>query len=96
VAITDSKLSGFLELDPDGHIDCAYIHPEFQRRGIMTQLVKHAVNTSFAFNITRVYAEASICAKPMFEKAGFSVLNETTVTIRGVELPNYRMELRRL
>jgi ribosomal protein S18 acetylase RimI-like enzyme len=39
----DGKITGFLELDPDGHIDCAYIHPKFARRGIMTRLVEHAL-----------------------------------------------------
>jgi putative acetyltransferase len=92
VAITDATISGFLELDPDGHIDCAYINPDFQRRGIMTRLVEHAVETCFAFNLGRVYVEASICARPLFEKLGFSVLNENIVTVKGVELLNYRME----
>lgn len=93
VAVIDSSIAGFLELDPDGHIDCAYINPKYKRQGIMTALVNHAVHTCFAFNIRRVYVEASICAKPMFEKVGFSVIRKQTVSIRGVELINYKMEL---
>jgi ribosomal protein S18 acetylase RimI-like enzyme len=92
VAIADGEVAGFLELDPDGHIDCAYIHPKFQRRGIMTGLVAHAVNTCFVFGLKRVYVEASICARPLFEKAGFTVVGENIVTIQGVELLNFRME----
>lgn len=94
VAVIDSSIAGFLELDPDGHIDCAYINPRYQRRGIMTALVNHAVSTCFALNIGRVYVEASICAKPMFEKAGFRVIRKQMVSRQGVELPNYQMELR--
>jgi len=93
VAITDSEISGFLELDTDGHIDCAYINPKYRRLGIMTQLVRHAVETCFAFRLRRVYVEASICARPMFEKAGFRVVRENIVNIRGVELLNFIMEL---
>ena len=92
VAIMDSEIAGFLELDPDGHIDCAYIHPKFQRRGIMTWLVEHAVHTCFSSNIQRVYVDASICAKPMFEKIGFKTLRENIVTVKGVALLNYQME----
>lgn len=92
VATIDSQIAGFLELDPDGHIDCAYISPRFQRRGIMTQLVQHAVTTCFSFRIQRVYVEASICAKPLFEKLGFQTQCENIVTINGVRLLNYKMQ----
>jgi len=95
VAITDSRISGFLELDPDGHIDCAYIHPDFKRRGIMTGLVQHAIDTCFAFHRHRLYVEASTCARQLFEKRGFQLIRENMVNIRGVELLNYHMELLR-
>lgn len=93
VALVGSEIAGFLELDPDGHIDCAYINPKYKRKGIMTSLVKHAVDTCFALNINRVYVDASICAKPMFEKMGFTLIQETMVALQGVELLNYKMEL---
>ncbi len=92
VAVVGSRIAGFLELDPDGHIDCAYIHPDFQRRGIMTRLVEHAVRTCFDFDLERVHVEASILAKPMFEKCGFRVIRENTVDISRVKLRNYLME----
>ena len=93
VAVADSEISGFLELDPDGHIDCAYINPKYQRKGIMTSMVRHAVDTCFALDIDRVYVEASICAKPMFEKLGFKTIRENVVNLKGVGLLNYEMEL---
>lgn len=92
VAVKDGEIAGFLELDPDGHIDCAYIHPKYQRRGIMTRLVEHAVEVSFARGAQKVYVEASIGAKPLFEKCGFRVVTENIVTIKGVELLNYKMQ----
>lgn len=93
VYVVGPEIAGFLELDPDGHIDCAYVHPKFQRRGIASALVRHAAETCFAFGLGRVYVEASLCAKPMFEKLGFKVLEEVQANVRGVELVNYRMEL---
>ena len=94
VDVMDSKITGFLELDSDGHIDCAYVNPDFKRQGVMTRLVRHAVTTAFAMNQLRVYVEASICARPLFEREGFSVLSENLVEIGDVSLLNYRMELR--
>jgi len=95
VAVVESRIAGFLELDPDGHIDCAYIHPDFQRRGIMSRLVEHAVAACFAAGVDRVYVEASICAKPMFERCGFRATEEREVMIKGVGLLNFHMEKRR-
>jgi GNAT superfamily N-acetyltransferase len=95
VAEINGAIAGFLELDPDGHIDCAYTNPDFQRRGIMTALVQHAVHTCLSFGLSRVYVDASICIRPLFEKAGFQITGERTVLIHGVGLLNYQMELRK-
>jgi len=39
--------------------------------------------------------DASICARPLFEKVGFKVTRENIVTIDGVDLLNFKMELLR-
>ena len=93
VAIIDSQVAGFLELDTDGHIDCAYVNPDFRRSGVVTSLVRHAVSVAFSMNLPRVFVEASICAKPLFIKEGFEVISEKSVEIDGVQLRNYDMEL---
>lgn len=93
VAMVGSEVAGFLELDTDGHIDCAYVNPDFRRRGVMTRLVAHATEVCFATNLPRIHVEASICAKPLFEGRGFSVLRENVVVINGIGLANYKMEL---
>jgi ribosomal protein S18 acetylase RimI-like enzyme len=95
VATVDSQIAAFLELDPDGHIDCAYVHPAFQRRGIVTRLVQHAVAACFEMGVNRVYVEASLCARPMFAKLGFQVQRENLVKIGQESLKNYAMELTR-
>ena len=89
----DGQIAAFLELDPDGHIDCAYTHPDFARRGIMSQLVEHALKTAFACNVPRIYVEASFCIKPLFDKLGFATIRENIVDIQSVKLKNYLMEL---
>ena len=94
IAEVNGRLAGFLELDPDGHIDCAYTHPDFQRQGVMGALVEHAIRVCGERDIKRMHVEASIPAMPMFRKHGFVIVRENTVSIRGVELVNYIMELR--
>ncbi|WP_269542947.1 GNAT family N-acetyltransferase [Cerasicoccus fimbriatus] len=92
----DGEVVGFLELEPDGHIDCCYVHPKAARSGVGTALIQHAVATAFARGLDRLHVEASICAKPVFEKQGFRVLYENNVNIRGVDLINYKMELKKV
>jgi len=93
VSVMDGQIAGFLELDPDGHIDCAYVNPQFKRQGVMTSLLKHAIHVCFSSPIGRMYVDASICAKPLFEKHGFRVIRENMVQIGQVQLLNYKMEL---
>ena len=95
VFIRNTEVAGFIELDQDGHIDCMYVHPKYKRKGVASELVDHAVNAAFELGLDRVFVEASICAKPVFENKGFRVLEEKEVTIRGVSLTNYNMELKK-
>jgi ribosomal protein S18 acetylase RimI-like enzyme len=94
VYVVNGDIAGFLEVDPDGHLDCLYVHPSHGRRGIATELVRHAVDACFAKGLSRVYVEASHCARPLFEKLGFATLHENRVRIGDQELVNYSMELR--
>ena len=94
VAVTNSQISGFIELDTDGHIDCAYVNPNFMRQGIMTKLVSHVIKTAFEMKVKEIYVEASICIKPLFESLGFRLIREFMVDINGVKLRNYEMTLK--
>ena len=39
--LNNDQVAGFIELESDGHIDCAYVSPEFQKQGVATALLKH-------------------------------------------------------
>ncbi len=93
VYVADEKVVGFLEVDPDGHLDCLYVHPAYGRRGIATALVRQAIATCFAKGLERIEVEASYCARPLFEKLGFVTVRENVVPIGDQRLVNYSMEL---
>ena len=84
----------FAELDPDGHIDCFYGHPDWHRKGVGSALMARVEQEARARGIGRLYAEVSITARPFFEKAGFRFLADHDAEIRGVKLRNFRMEKR--
>ena len=93
VFVQENHVVGFLELEEDGHIDCMYVHPEAKRKGIASALIEHAVRTALQKGKKRIFVEASICAKPVFERKGFRVIKEKEVVIRNERLKNYDMEL---
>jgi putative acetyltransferase len=83
---------GFAELEADGHIDRVYVSADHQSRGIGRQLLTAVVAEARRRGLARLFAEASISARPFFEAHGFTVLAQQVVTCRGCELVNYRME----
>ena len=92
VYIVNGRVAGFLELDPDGHIDCMYVHPEHARRGIASSLIDTAVEACKAMAVSKLYVEASHCARPVFAKKGFVVVADFEVEANGEKLPNFKME----
>ncbi|MDZ8187231.1 MAG: GNAT family N-acetyltransferase [Nostoc sp. ChiSLP02] len=92
IAEENGEIFGFAELEADGHINCFYCHSKYQGKGIGSQLLSHIENSAKLQGIKRLYAEASITAKPFFENKGFSVVREQQVERRGVWFKNYVME----
>ncbi|GLX78554.1 acetyltransferase [Thalassotalea insulae] len=93
VALIDNQVAGFIELDPDGHIDCTYVLPKFQGRGVASTLIKYLLSKAQSLGLTELYVEASIIAKPVFEKLGFVVEQENSVVRNNTLLTNYSMRL---
>jgi len=92
VAVIGNKVVGFAEFESKGHIDCFYVHHEYQGRGVGTILMEAIEDEANRKNIHLIYAEVSITAKPFFESKGFHVSKEQRVIIRGCELINFVME----
>lgn len=92
VAIYDDKIVGFAEFEPSGHIDCFYVHHAFQGQGIGSALMEKIEQIAHQKNISRLFAEVSITAKPFFEKKGFYVVKKQTIVRHGIKLDNFIME----
>ncbi len=92
VALSKNIQVGFAEFEFDGHIDCFYVHHEFQNKGVASALMTAIEIKAKELNLPRIYAEVSITAKPFFEKKGFQVTKKQIVSIRGCQLTNFVME----
>lgn len=96
VALINGRVAGFMELDPDGHIDCTYTHPDFQGRGVASALYERVIAEAREAGMPRLYVEASLVAKPFFEHRGFTVVRKNEVIRQGVALVNFTMERKHL
>src|SRR6185312_12083990 len=89
---TGSEIAGFIELEGASHLDMLYVHPAVQRRGVATALLGELESAARELGARRLQTEASITARPFFERRGFLLVAEQTVALRGQRLINFRME----
>ena len=93
VAEEDADVVGFAEFDNIGsRIDCFYVHYEKQRTGIGAALLRLIEDQARRRNLHRLFADASITAKPFFAKNAFTVVAEQESLYRGCSFKQYAME----
>ena len=79
-------------LEPDGHLDMLYCHPDHTRKGFANELLAQAEMVAQAEGIARLYTEASELARAAFERAGYAVEHRRDFEVDGVPIHNYAME----
>jgi len=85
---------GFIELDPDGHIDCTYVDPAHAGTGVMREIMAEVKREAKLRGNERLFAEVSKTGRRFFERNGFTWVRDNLVERRGVTLVNYIMECR--
>ena len=97
VAEEGGEVVGFAELEGDGHLDMFYVRGDTVGRGVGQQLYRAVEREALGLGLGRIFTEASITARPFFERRGFRVVREQMVSRRGVSLTNFvmRKDLRR-
>jgi putative acetyltransferase len=94
VSEIDWQVVGFIELEARGHLDMMYVHPGHQRGGVATALLAHLEAEACEQGLERLFTEASLSARPFFERRGFVLIAPQTVIVRGQSFVNFRMEKR--
>ena len=87
VAIENSIVVGFGDIDSTGYLDRLYVHKDYQKQGIASALCDKLEN-----GFTKITTHASITAKPFFLHRGYKVVKEQQVERNGIFLTNYVME----
>ncbi|ALP62678.1 GNAT family N-acetyltransferase [Paraburkholderia caribensis] len=91
VALRGSAHAGFGQLHPADHIEMLYVAPAFARQRLAAALLARLEARARAANVLTVTADVSISARQAFERAGFAVNAQESVTRNGVSLRRFRM-----
>lgn len=94
VAVKDDLVIGFGELEVNGHINRFYVHHCHQRQGVGRSIYAAIEVAARKLNLSKLFTEASITARPFFDRMGYQMVREQTVTCRGQAFINYVMEKR--
>ena len=95
VAVDDQdRVTAFVDLEPDGHIDVLFADPAVAGRGVTGALLDVLEQAARESGLSRLYVEASEPARRFFLKRGYSVVRRRDFEIGGVAIHNYAMEHR--
>ncbi|ACA57057.1 GNAT family N-acetyltransferase [Clostridium botulinum] len=83
---------GFGDLDATGYFDRLYVHKDYQGIGVATTIANELERYAQENHISVVTTNASITAKPFFEKRGYEVIKEQFVERNGQFLKNFIMK----
>lgn len=92
VALLADVIAGFIDLESSGHIDMLFVDPANPRKGVASALLDTVENAARKQRLALLDTDASITARPFFEKHGFQVVRSQDVALRGQRLTNFRME----
>lgn len=89
VAEENNVICGFGDIDNTGYLDRLFVHKDFQRRKIASQICDILEKSVVSDKIT---VHSSVTAKPFFLKRGYVVTKKQQVVRNGIFLTNYIME----
>lgn len=92
IAEADGHIAGFTDMEDNGHIDMMYVHPAYQGQGVASTLLETVETAAAKANLTQLHTEASITARPFFERRGFLTITPQTVHFNGQDFINYQMQ----
>lgn len=91
VAEEKGEIVGFIDMTTKGYLDRLYVHSQFQRMGIASQLLRKIEAIACEYSLSEIRTDASITALPFFEEKKFKLITKQIVDIRGIQLTNYQM-----
>lgn len=94
LAIDHQKIIGFIESTCLEYIDCFYVDPDLQGKGIGSTLYQHVEHKALTYGIKQLSVDASLAAKPFFERKGFQIIRKNNVVKNNEILINFSLQKR--
>ena len=91
VADQAGEILAFAELEENGTLHMFYCRHDSQRQGIGSRLFGEIQTAARGLGLKRMVTQASITARPFFERQGFRVVKRNSIERAGVELTNFTM-----
>ncbi|WP_054028265.1 GNAT family N-acetyltransferase [Bacillus sp. FJAT-28004] len=85
------QIVGFADMTYGGELDRLYVHKNYQRRGVASAMLKKLEAEAGRLGVNEIRTDASITAKPFFERKGYRVVQSQIVERKGVKLDNFKM-----
>jgi len=92
VVETNGLIIGFGDLDDTGYFNRLFVHKNFQGQGVATIISNELEKYAKQNGITVVTTEASITARPFFEKRVYRVVKMQRIERKGQTLTNFLMK----
>ncbi|MGB7439974.1 MAG: GNAT family N-acetyltransferase [Coleofasciculaceae cyanobacterium] len=92
VAVQDSRLVAFGQLNPPDHIAYLYTASDAARLGCATEIYKRLEARAIEQGSQSLDTEASRISKYFFLKMGFQIVEREIVTRKGVQFERFKME----
>ncbi len=93
VACEGDRIVGWIEMEPNGHLDMLYCIPEAAGTGIASQLYDVLLKRAREIGLQRLYAEASFFAESFFSKRGWQIDLREVITHNSVRINRARMSI---
>jgi putative acetyltransferase len=91
IAEIDGAIAALAQLHPLDHIDLLYTSPRYQGRGLASALIAQLEAVAQANHVAEIITEASHLARPVFERAGFQVVERELVERGGLIFERFKM-----
>ena len=87
------QIVGFMAVEPDGHLDLAFVRPDWMGRGVAVMLHAWLLDWAEARGLPRLTTEASHLARSFLARQGWQVDRVETVTRDGQQIKRFCMTL---
>lgn len=93
LAEDNGHLIGFMSLEADGHLDMAFVDPDYMGQGVAAALHEHLIQSAQDAGLTQLNTEASLLAERFFTRQGWQVTAPDIVEKDGVSIPRTLMQI---